>query len=337
MEAPSRQETIDLIRRIAEKPYDFDFFRTVRLLEATRPELPPLGETLSPKQDLVRFKQKPSLAFAPSTLSACEPGHQERPPQIFVNFTGLLGPNGPLPVFVTEFAHDRQHNGHDSTMVSFFDIFHQRILSLFYRAWAANQKSADLDRPKDSRFADYIGTLFGIGMDSLKNRDAVPDWSKLYFSGRLTNQTRNAEGLGAIVGEFFGVPATINTFQGHWLNLPPDSILKLGDSPTSGSLGVTTILGSRFWDCQLKFRIKLGPMKLADLQRLLPKGDSFKRLKAWVLNYVSEEFFWDVQLVLKKEEVPQTTLGGSSALGWTSWLKSVPMARDADDLILNAA
>ena len=337
METPGRPETIDLIRQIAEKPYRFDFYRTVRMLEACHAEMPPLGQSLSPRQDLVRFKQKPSLAFAPSTLSACEPGHQERPPRIFVNFTGLLGPNGALPIFVTEFAHDRQHNGHDSTMVAFFDIFHQRMLSLFYRAWAVNQKSADLDRPATSRFANYIGSLFGIGMDSLKNRDAVPDWAKLHFSGRLVSQAKNAEGLGAIISEFFGMPANILTFHGHWLALPPDSVCRLGASPESGSLGVSTIVGARFWDCQLKFRIRLGPMKLADLQRLLPTGESFKRLKAWVLNYVSEEFFWDAQLVLKKDEVPATTLGGSSALGWTSWLKSVPMTRDADDLILNAA
>ena len=336
METPSRPETTDLIRQISEKPFSFDFFRTVRLLEARHAPGPPLGQSLSPRDDLVRFRQKPSLAFAPSTLHECRVGDGGKL-ELFVNFTGLFGPNGPMPLFVTEFAYDRQHNGRDDTMVAFFDIFHQRILSLFYRAWAVNQKSADLDRPADSRFADYIGSLFGYGMESLQNRDAVPDWAKLYFSGRLISQARNAEGLGAIIEEFFGIRAQIQTFRGHWLTLPPESVCRLGESPSSGSLGVTTIVGARFWDCQLKFRVRLGPMKLADLRRMLPGGDSFKRLKAWVLNYISEEFFWDAQLVLKKEEVPATTLGGSSALGWTCWLKSVPMARDAEDLVLNVA
>ena len=336
METPSRPETTDLVRQISEKPFSFDFYRTVRLLEARNAANPPLGESISPRDDLVRFKQKPSLTFAPSTLRDCRAGAAGKL-ELFVNFTGLFGPNGPMPLFVTEFAHDRQHNGHDNTMVGFFDIFHQRILSLFYRAWAVNQKSADLDRPDDSRFANYIGSLSGYGMESLRKRDAAPDWAKLYFSGRLISHARNAEGLGAIVQEFFGIPAQIQTFQGHWLTLPPDSVCRLGESPSSGSLGVTTIVGARFWDCQLKFRIRLGPMKLADLRRMLPGGDSFKRLKAWVLNYISEEFFWDAQLVLKKEEVPATTLGGASALGWTCWLKSVPMARDAEDLILNVA
>jgi len=337
MATPDRPETIDLIRALQEKPFGFDFFRAVRLLEAQFAAGPRLGESLSPRDDPVRFRQKPSLAFAPSTLEGFDVGDATHPPQLFVNFAGLFGPNGPLPLHVTEFAHERQHNVHDDTMVAFFDIFHHRIMSLFYRAWAVNQKAADLDRPKVSHFANYIGSLFGLGMESLRNRDAVPDWAKLYFSGRLACPTRNAEGLGAIIGEFFGVSCQIETFHGHWMQLPATCGCRLGESPETGSLGVTTIVGARIWDCQLKFRVRLGPMRLADLQRLLPSGESFRRLQCWVKNYVGEEFFWDAQLVLKADEVPGTYLGQSGMLGWTSWLKSVPMTRDAEDLVLNVA
>ena len=337
MDTPGRPETIDLIRALAAEPFGFDFFRAVRLLEAQFAAGPRLGESLSPREDPVRFKQQPSLAFATSTLQGFETGDDERAPRLFVNFTGLFGPNGPLPLHITEFARERLHNAHDGSMVAFCDIFHHRVMSLFYRAWAANQKATDLDRPEDSHFARYIGSLFGIGMDSLKNRDAVPDWAKLYFSGRLSCQTRNAEGLGAIISEYFGIPTWIQTFRGHWMQLPENSVCRLGESPETGSLGVTTIVGARIWDCQLKFRVRLGPMTLADLQRLLPNGESFRRLKCWVMNYVGEEFFWDTQLVLKAAEVPGTCLGQSGMLGWTSWLKSVPMKHDAEDLVLNVA
>jgi type VI secretion system protein ImpH len=169
----------------------------------------------------------------------------------------------------------------------------------------------------------------------VRHRDAVSDWAKLFYSGRLVCQTRNAEGLGAIVQDYFGMPTQIQTFVGQWLELPPTSICKVGESPASGSLGVTTIVGSRFWDCQLKFRIRLGPMSFAELQRMLPIGKSFRQLKCWVMNYVAEEFFWDMQLVLKAAEVPEISLGQAGLLGWTSWLKSMPFTRDADDVVLN--
>jgi predicted component of type VI protein secretion system len=33
--------------------------------------------------------------------------------------------------------------------------------------------------------------------------------------------------------------------------------------------------------------------------------------------------------------VPQISLGQAGLLGWTSWLKSIPFTRDADDVVLN--
>ena len=337
MATPRREKTTDIIQGLHEKPFGFDFFRAVRLLESQFRKWPRLGKSLTPRHDPLRFKQKPSLAFAPSTVQQFELGEDGQAAKLFVNFVGLFGPNGPLPLHVTEYAHDRQRNSHDSSLVAFCDIFHHRMLSLFYRAWAVNQKVADLDRPEEARFALYIGSLFGVGLSSLQNRDAVSDWAKLYYAGRLVGQTRNADGLQAIIEDYFAIKTRVETFSGQWMTLPENSICRLGATPETGSLGVTAIVGARVWDCQLKFRIRLGPMTLADLYRLLPTGTSFSRLRTWVLNYLNEEFYWDAQLVLRREEVPETQLGHSGMLGWTSWIRSKPFEHDAEDLIINGA
>ena len=331
----NRSQATDLIRKIEADPFAFDFFRAVRLVETHRSDLPRVGKSISLRDDPVRFKQNPSLAFAPSTNESFDAGDDGRPPRLHVNFLGLCGPNGPLPLHISEYAHDRKYNAHDGAMAGFFDVFHQRMLSLFYRAWAVNQKSVDLDRPNAARFPEYIGSLFGLGMESLCDRDEVPDWAKLHFSGRLVCQNRNAEGLGAILEDYFGMPTTIQSFCGHWLNLPESSLCRLGQSPETGSLGTTAIVGARFWDCQLKFRIRFGPMSVSRLQNLLPGTIAFGKLKAWVRNYAPFEYLWDVQFVLAKEEVPSTRLGESGRLGWTTWIKSKPFERDAEDLILN--
>jgi type VI secretion system protein ImpH len=125
----------------------------------------------------------------------------------------------------------------------------------------------------------------------------------------------------------------VETFVGHWMDIPEDSVCRLGESPETGRLGLTTLMGSRMWDCQSNFRIKLGPMRLVDFERMLPTGEAFARLRHWVLNYLGEIFFWDVQLVLKADEIPQTQLGSRGRLGWTTWLRDAPLARDADELI----
>ena len=324
-----------VIDELVKRPFAFDFFRAVRLLESQRPELPRIGFSISPSEDPVRFWQNPSLRFAPAPLDSVRPGGPDSVPRIAVNFFGLFGPNAPMPPHITEYVLERELHHHDPTITAFFNLFHHRLISLFYRAWAVNQKSADLDRPEDQRFSTYIGSLFGIGMDALQERDAVPDNAKLYFAGRLASQTRNTEGLEAILREYFHIPAEVQPFTGRWLTLPADSIFHLGETPESGSLGVNTIVGSRFWDCQLSFRMRFGPMSLADYERMLPQGDAFERVKYWVLNYCGQHFFWDVQLVLRAEEVPTTRLGQAGRLGWTTWLKTKNFSRDADELILN--
>ena len=348
METSDRPAPTDLVNQFEQTPFAFDFFRAIRLLEARHPTSIKVGTSLDPREDPIRFGQTPSHAFAPSALEAFRRGQNGQPGKMLVRFFGLFGPNGPLPSHITEYAHERQLHAHDNTFVEFCNVFHHRLLSLFYRAWAVNQKSVDFDRAgqipeqfsrtenwSGPRFPLYIGSFFGLGMPSVRHRDEISDLAKLFYSGRLTCQTRNAEGLGAIVQDYFGIPTQIQTFMGHWLELPPKSICKLGDSPASGRLGVTAIAGSRFWDCQLKFRIRLGPMNFSELQRLLPIGKSFRQLKCWVMNYVAEEFFWDMQLVLKAAEVPQISLGQAGLLGWTTWLKSIPFTRDADDVVLN--
>jgi type VI secretion system protein ImpH len=254
---------------------------------------------------------------------------------MFVQFLGLLGPNGPLPSHVTEFVIGRILGSKDRTQARFLDVFNHRFISLFYRAWASAQKTADFDRPENSRFAAYIGSLFGVGMESVFGRDAVPDRAKLYFSGRLTCQTRNSEGLRAILEGFFGIRTAIEEFTGFWMTIPEANRCLLGESPDTGLIGCNTLAGSKKYETQLKFRVRMGPMKLNDLERMLPGGASFKRLKDWVLNYVGYELKWDVQCVVEAAEVPATCLGQFGRLGLSCWMKSRDFTRDAEDPIFD--
>jgi type VI secretion system protein ImpH len=335
MASPDGQTTNHLIAQLAENPYGFDFFAAVRLLQSRFPNQPRLGYSNAPAQDPVRFAQNPALDFAPSTLEPLRRKDPSRPPVVYSRHFGLFGPNGPLPLCLTEYAYDRLHHHNDATFVEFCNVFHHRLLSFFFRAWADAQKTVDLDRAEDQRWVHFVGSLIGIGMGSLHGQDRLPDQAKLYYAGRLVQQNRNAEGLEAIIQDFFGIQTEVQTFVGRWLNLPANSVCKLGDSPATGRLGSTVIVGSRIWNCQMHFRLRMGPMKLADLERLLPTGSSFSRLRDWIRLYTSEEFTWDAQLVLAKDEVPAVQVGKAGRLGWTTWLKTKPFEQDAADLILH--
>ncbi|MFM9996890.1 MAG: type VI secretion system baseplate subunit TssG [Phycisphaerales bacterium] len=325
---PAAHPLTDALR---ERPWDFDFFQAVRRIECLRAG-PPLGSSPRLADDPVRFGQNTSLGFAPAPIAEC-PTPPGRPQTIRVNFFGLLGPNGPMPMHLTEYARDRIINAGDPTLARFLDIFHHRMIALFYRAWAANQKAVSYERHEADRFAVYVASLCGLGMPSLRDRDAVPDTGKLFHSGPLAGQTRHAAGLRSLLEQYFGVPATIIEFVGRWMELPDDSRCRLGKR--SGRLGSTAIVGARIWECQQRFRVRFGPMTLAQFERLLPGGPSQKRLAAWITNYIGQELEWDTQLVLRASEVPRVELGRAGKLGWSTWVGSEPVTRDRGDLVVS--
>jgi type VI secretion system protein ImpH len=321
--------------QLAAEPYSFSFYSALRRLHALDLSMN-LGKSLRPRDDRVRIAQQPDLRFAPSTVREFIQPKGDDPARLTVNFLGLLGPNGPLPLHLTEYALDRLR-AQDPTLVAFLNVFHHRMFSLFYRAWAVHQKNVDLDRVQGRRFTQYIGSFFGLGTSAVQNRDDVDDAAKLFFSGRLACQTKNPEGLAAILNEYFGVPAKVEPFTGQWVAVPETDACRLGESPSTGLMGSTIIVGSKVWQVQTKFRLRFGPLKYADLLRLLPNQGGFRRLKTWVRNYCGDELFWDVQYVLLANEVPSTQLGNGGFLGWTTWVNTRKPKKDAEDLLIDPA
>ena len=313
------------------------FLQLLRRVQHLAPDRPPLGEADRPAFEPLRLGQEPSLAFAPSELARLAPGAEGRPPRLLVNFFGMLGPNGPLPLHLTEYARDRLRNFDDPTLSRFLDVFHHRMLLFFFRAWAEGQPAVSRDRAREDRFETYVGALEGLALAALRRRDAFPDEAKLFYAGRLAAQTRNADGLADIVGDFLGVGARVEPFRHDWLELPSASLWRLGAPGSAGRLGLSTHLGARVATRQHKFRLVLGPLERPAFQRLLPGGSSFAKLTALVRGYVGEERRGDWRHVLGVD-VDEPWLLGRGRLSWTAWLGRL-RAPDAggrrDDLVLD--
>jgi len=335
-EARTASDALALLRELEEQPWRFGFFQALRRLECAFADKPRLGRAVKAADDPVRLGQEPSLAFAPSTLARCAPGAPGFPPRLLVYFFGLFGPNGPLPLHLTEYARGRQRNNNDPTFARFADVFHHRLLELFYRAWADAHPAAQFDRgPERDRFGFYVGALCGLAGPELRRRDAMHDLAKLHFAGRFGAHTRPPDGLRGLLEHFFGAPVEVEEFIGQWVDLPPQSWCRLGQDPGTGTLGRSLTVGARVWDCQHKFRIRFGPLRFATFQRMLPGEETARQLVALVRGYVGDELEWDVNLILSKDDVPPLTLDGRRRLGWTSWLISRPPVEDARDVLLH--
>ena len=337
-------DPVTFFRALEEKPYDFDFFQALRRIECLFPDKPRLGQALRPIDEPIRFGQSPSMTFAPAALSAFILPAEGRPARMDVRFFGLLGPNGPLPLHLTEYARERLlHNG-DATFTRFLDVLHHRFIELFYRAWAQAQPTVNFDRPKDDRFAIYVGAMFGLAGSRSRDQgriqnnkgDDVADVAKLFYAGLLSRHVRNRDGLAALLTGYFRIPICIEEFSGHWMALPERERTRLGGANDGTVLGGGTVLGARVWDRQHKIRLVLGPLTLAQYESFLPGGGAISKLVAWVRQYLCFELEWDAQLVLIKEQVPKMKLGRYSRLGWSTWLGNFSSQRNASDLTLNA-
>ncbi len=330
----SQGPALEFLTQVSEKPYKYGFFQTVRRINCFYDDKPLTGQANRPSDDPVRFSQEPYTSFAPSILNALTYDASSKYPRLSQNFMGLFGPNGPMPLHLTEYARNRTRNERDSTLARFADMFHHRMISLFYSAWAHAQPTVQFDRPQQDRFSMYLGSLFGLGLPSGRDVDSMYHMSKLSFAGHFSSLPRHVSGLVSLVEGYFEVDVQIREFVSHWMTIPEFDRLQLGGEGLNGCLGRDTIIGEKVWQRQDKFRVSLGPLSLDEYEAFLPSGKSFNSLVAAVRNFVGLEYLWEINLILQKEEKPVTCLGKSGTLGWTSWLKTEQQTDHVNDLLL---
>ncbi len=319
----------------------YDLFEAMRRIENAHADMPRLGDAARPGDEPFRFAQEASLIFAPTAIAALE-RREGRVPRLVQRVFGFMGPNGALPIHLTEYARERLLYNNDPTFVRFLDTLLHRFGLFFYRAWARLQPVVSLDRPADAHIVRHVGALIGIIEPSARDRDALGDFPKLFFAGRLARSVRDADGLEAWLALQFDVPVRVDQFQGHWMPLGRDerSRLKRDGQP---ALGRGAVLGRTVWDVQHKFRIVIGPLGWERFAAMLPGGKALEQMRALVRQYVSFEFAWDLRLILRREDVPSWKLESTrdrkvGQLGRTAWLngsRAFERRRDADDLVMN--
>lgn len=319
------------LERLAEDPHKHHFFHAFRVLEAAYPDKARIGEARRPREDMVRFGQEADLRFPPSSIASFDLPKGKKPGRLINRFFGLFGPNGPLPTHLTEFASGRIRHHRDPTFVSFADMVTHRLTTLFYRAWRSSQPAPSFDRGENDEIERKVAAVGGYHADKMRGKDAMPDLAKRHFAGLLAQGAKNAEGLQSILQSFFGAKVEVIEFVGCWLELEQDDRWQMG---MPSQLGRTASIGDRVWTRSAKFRLRIGPLSYEEYQRLLPGTGSLERLRAIVRNYVGDALDFDVNLVLRAQDVPQPKLGETVRLGQTSWVGNTKRKEDADELYL---
>ncbi len=240
-----------------------------------------------------------------------------------------------------------------------------RFAMAFERAvWIQEARARSGPVSEASELDAFTGVLFsliGLGTPALRRRlyvgtgqetrpaegeevlCRIDDLALLYYSGLLAQRPRTAVGLEILLSDYFGLPLRVQQFTGQWLRLDPDSYSYLTPEEANNGVGLNLVVGEKVWDVQGKLRIRVGPLTLAQFQELLPDRSPVPQRKTFFLLcqlirlYLGVNFDFDVQLVLRQEEVPGLSLSGDSScgsrLGWDSWTRNEPAGSDAEDAI----
>jgi len=303
------RESVALIEQLFQQAYRYDFFQAVRLLERTvgkadqSPAIcrQPVGRDVSPRSEAVRFGVQPTLGFPAASISQLRPPQAQgtspqpdTPPVLTVTFMGLTGPNGVLPVHYTRLIMRRARE-RDHAFREFLDLFHHRLISLFYRAWEKYRLPFTYERGQLGDDAidwatQALFSLVGLGTNHLRGRLEVDDEAFLYYAGHFARGQRSAMALESMLADYFELHVAIRQYEGRWLYLEAeDRSLLAGRGYSLGQncdLGVNLVVGEKVWNVESKFRVRIGPLHYSEFRRFMPNGDALRPLSQMVRAFV---------------------------------------------------
>jgi type VI secretion system protein ImpH len=322
-----------LMKMLEEEPFRVHFFQAVRLLQRLDKERAPVGHFSKPQEETLRFSSLPSLSFPPSELYDLEkmPTGQLK---MTVQFMGLCAALSALPAMYTEMVLTRIREK-DRAMADFFDIFDHRLLSLFYRSWEKHHFYVGYEAGQEDKLTLRLLDVLGLGTEGLRGRSLILDETCVYYAGLLGRHVRTATGLRQILEDFFDVSVHVHQFAGTWRPLPRENQTFLsGFGTVSEQLGLGVVAGEEVWDHHGRIRVTFGPLTFGQYEDFLPGESAHRELAAFMKFYSDGAYETEVQLILRREDVPACGLGRRGEpprLGLVSWLKTKPRTYDADE------
>lgn len=322
MAGDDRATTTPLIEELLRTPRQFSFFQAVRLLEAYSGQSARIGRNGPVPKEPIRFRPHASLAFASSDVERVEIMKDDEDGDMLfrmtVNFIGLYGTVSPLPVFYTEEL--IEGNIEESSRRDFFDLFHHRIISLFYRSWEKYRYFLQYKTGGTDPFSQWMYSLVGVGGRQQREGLSI-DWERLLsYIGLVSMKSRSGATLSRIVAHYFGgVPVYVEQCIERQVVIEEAQRFSLG--VRNCVLAENSTLGGTVRDIIGKFRIRIGPLSFDEINTFFPDGKKFRALTELVRFSLKDQLDFDVKLVWKKNDMPRLILGENKCqLGWSSWL-----------------
>ncbi|WP_374579939.1 type VI secretion system baseplate subunit TssG [Pseudoduganella sp.] len=336
MQAPQRLSDLSVIQELLEAPERFQFVQAMRILQAWLAQ-----NGIAPERiltDVLRFENSLSLSFPASEMAAmCSSPvvHTteaellqalQRDDSTRINLTphffGLLGTSGALPLHVTErIAEARDRHG-NAAAHAFINILSQRMVTLFYQAWAKNRLEHTLDvTGRDSQLS-LLMSLAGAPADRLSWHPAAAAHVIGYYAAMLGTSPVAAGTVSRVLENHFGVPIELEPFVAAWDEIPQKQRSRLGSG--IASLGYGAALGRRIRRRDRTIRLNIGPLTPGDVERFLPRRPAALALSDMVALFDLSNLKISVRLLLQPSCIQRAVLsskpGTARRIGWDAFL-----------------
>jgi len=308
-----------LTARLAKEIGRINFYRFCQLLEKGAPARPPLGSSLHPSDDPVRFRPHPGMGFPVSELKAVEYDEDvpDAPPTVRTTFLGLYGVDSPLP---TPYLDDitQRREGHEA-LEAFLDIFNHRILTQFYRIWRKYAYPANFEAGGKDAVSQSLLGLIGLGIPGTDKHVATPVSRFLALLGIMRRQARTAEGVQALVRLL--APHTQAVVTPHCLRPvaidPPTGFYEEGGFVLDGC----TVLGEEATEANSRLLIALFTEDAQEARAWLPDGQLYQDFQVLLRVYLGWRYSARITLTVPTPLLPEPVLGqGDFLLGLTGVL-----------------
>lgn len=334
--ATEERHTSALIDRVLNRTNQFDFFQVVRLLELTTTLHSDNADSSSTanlrRNDTILFSSDKSLGFSGQAISSVEWNQRQQRFQITSTPLALIGAKGVLPDYFTTEVSRRDRNN-DRALQALLDLFHQRVQQLLFRTLGKHQITYDFETQKRFTGADTdtlchcLQRLMGLAHTPQQWR-GLKLQNLVFYASLFMHGSRSANGMEALIQEYFAAPTTVRQFQGQWLQLSATDQSRISAQPSRSRyarLGVDFTLGTQVWDLRSSCRIVLGPLTRQQFQELLPGETTHLQLGELARLYGGSELEFSLQPKLGQTEMPPWQLGATGnwgRLGWSTWLHS---------------
>lgn len=301
----------------AKPVHGIGYLHFLRTIEQTSRDKPRIGESTAIADEPLKIGQDPFMGFPASDFARLD-DTPRGVPDIRNNVIGLFGPQGALPLDITEEAYRWARMG-DFAFVHFTDIFSTRFQQLYYRAWADARAITQFDHPTGDRFSSYVGALLGIGTDAYQNRDELNDLNKLALAPYAVGRVKSPRKLQQMLETDLNADVKIEEHVPVWIAFEDDARSALG---TMGSLGRDLYVGSRVQSVEEKIIIHIHTQTRAEYRSFLPGGAAHMRLHSIVSWYLGLAIEVEVSLSLPAGEVQPAEVGKSAELGWMAVIEA---------------